>query len=227
MYPKGLQRVGNGVSLLPWRKITGTCFTPPWSPPKPMTGTPRDRSMMRGKSAGNVVPTLPLGCGSAARAALTVYRATRTALPTGIIDRIGFSLRDGFARGESCPAGPQLPSSRAIPFRTLKSRALPHRRRLPPQHHREPRGAERSAQDTNPDPPPRRIGHRPRVRAQRSPREVRDHVDGVHPAGRFRAQGEDPGLVGDLVGLGPEVEQHHGGGDAEQVTPGRGEDGEA
>src|SRR5882724_12288529 len=38
MYPNGLQLVGNGVSLLPCKKITGTCSTRPWLPPNPITG---------------------------------------------------------------------------------------------------------------------------------------------------------------------------------------------
>ena len=67
MYPNGLQLVGNGVSLLPCKKITGTCSTRPWLPPNPITGTRREASMICGKSAGKVVPTRPFGCGSAAR----------------------------------------------------------------------------------------------------------------------------------------------------------------
>src|SRR6266850_6108416 len=69
MDPNGLQAVGNGVSLFPWRKITGTRSTRASLPPKPITGTPSDASMIRGKSAGKVVPTTPLGCASAARPA--------------------------------------------------------------------------------------------------------------------------------------------------------------
>jgi hypothetical protein len=47
MLPNGLQVVGNGVSLLPWRKMTGTCereFECEWrvrGAPKPITGTPK------------------------------------------------------------------------------------------------------------------------------------------------------------------------------------------
>jgi len=38
---KVLDEVANGLSLLPWRKITGTRSTPPMSEPKPITGWPR------------------------------------------------------------------------------------------------------------------------------------------------------------------------------------------
>src|SRR5882724_2783819 len=69
MDPNGLQAVGNGVSLLPWRKITGTRSTRPSLPPKPITGFPSDASMIVGKSVGNFVPTTPLGCASAPRPA--------------------------------------------------------------------------------------------------------------------------------------------------------------
>src|ERR1700726_634867 len=54
--PKGLQAVANGVSLLPWRKITGTCSTRPLSEPKPITGLPRKKFWITRKWSGNVVP---------------------------------------------------------------------------------------------------------------------------------------------------------------------------
>ena len=50
-----LQSVGNGVSLLPCRKITGVLWTGPEAP-KPRTGVPSDVSTIVGKPAGNDVP---------------------------------------------------------------------------------------------------------------------------------------------------------------------------
>jgi hypothetical protein len=51
-----LQTVGNGVSLFPWRKITGVCWSGP-AAPKPITGVPSEPSGITGKPAGNDVPT--------------------------------------------------------------------------------------------------------------------------------------------------------------------------
>src|SRR6267142_4315684 len=97
MYPKGLQVVGNGVSLLPWRKITGTRSTRPWLRPNPITGTPSDASTMRGKSAGNVVPKRPLGCGSAARTPPAKTHRTQVAERIAeVIDRMAPPPWTGF-----------------------------------------------------------------------------------------------------------------------------------
>jgi hypothetical protein len=63
-----LQTVGNGVSLLPCRKITGVWWIGP-AAPKPMTGVPRDASVMTGKPVGNVVPTAADAAGPSVSAA--------------------------------------------------------------------------------------------------------------------------------------------------------------
>jgi hypothetical protein len=73
-----LQSVGNGVSLLPWRKITGVRRTGP-AAPKPITGVPSEASTIVGKPAGNDVPTW-----SAARAAIgatSVATSTTARIP--------------------------------------------------------------------------------------------------------------------------------------------------
>src|SRR5215467_7093660 len=72
--PNGLHAVGNGVSLLPWRKMTGVRSTGPPAP-NPMTGTSRDASRITGKSAGSEVPTAPPAPAPVARAKTTASQA--------------------------------------------------------------------------------------------------------------------------------------------------------
>src|SRR5712664_1723514 len=95
------------------------------------------------------------------------------------------------------------------------------------QYGSEPGAGDRRAHCTHSDPAPGRVGQRPSVGAQGAAGEVRHHVDGVHPAARFLAQGEDPRLVRDVVRLRSEVEQHHAHGDADQVAMSGAEHGEA
>jgi hypothetical protein len=80
--PYGLHAVGNGVSLFPWRKMTGGRRTRP-DPPKPMTGSPVEASRISGKSSGNVVPMTGAGPGGTALAVPTVaVTLTASTAPT-------------------------------------------------------------------------------------------------------------------------------------------------
>src|SRR5215470_5866837 len=62
--------------------MTGVRWTGPPAP-NPMTGTPRDASMMTGKSAGNEVPTVPPAPAPVARAKTTVSQAASVTSVTG------------------------------------------------------------------------------------------------------------------------------------------------
>src|SRR5215470_3479092 len=86
MLPKGLHAVGNGVSLLPWMKMTCVRWTGP-AAPKPMTGTPSDMSMMTGKSGGSAVPTVPPAITRDTRTRTTVSPAAIAAVVTRARDR--------------------------------------------------------------------------------------------------------------------------------------------
>jgi len=77
MWPKWLQAVGNGVSLLPWRKITGVRSTSP-AAPNPSTGVPRDASEIVGNPAGNDVPTVPEAFAPATTVSAMTSDATTT-----------------------------------------------------------------------------------------------------------------------------------------------------
>src|SRR5215813_9706702 len=62
--------------------MTGVRSTRPPAP-NPMTGTPRDASMMTGKSAGNEVPTVPPAPAPVARAKTAVSQAASVTSVTG------------------------------------------------------------------------------------------------------------------------------------------------
>src|SRR5437763_9272846 len=64
MLPYGLHAVGNGVSLLPCRRMTGVCVIGP-AAPKPITGAARDVSSITGKPDGKLLPTTPAACAPA------------------------------------------------------------------------------------------------------------------------------------------------------------------
>src|SRR6185503_20613555 len=76
MRPNGLHAVGNGVSLLPWMKITGVRCTGP-AAPKPISGLPSDASSIAGKVAGSVVPTVPAAWASVQASVAAAARAAR------------------------------------------------------------------------------------------------------------------------------------------------------
>src|SRR5512143_4709 len=64
MRPNGLHAVGNGVSLLPWMKITGVRVSGP-AAPKPISGLCNEVSSIAGKPSGSVLPTVPPAAASA------------------------------------------------------------------------------------------------------------------------------------------------------------------
>src|SRR5215472_10363513 len=115
MLPKGLHAVGNGVSLLPWRKMTGVRWTGP-AAPKPITGTPSEMSMMTGKSAGSAVPTVPPAITRDTRTRTTVSPAAIAAVVTRARDGCtACSDFDSFVMTSSSREGIDVPHLRLVP----------------------------------------------------------------------------------------------------------------
>src|SRR4029450_9736205 len=109
MLPNGLHAVGNGVSLLPWRKMIGVRWTGP-AAPKPMTGTPSETSMMTGKSGGSAVPTGPPGTRARVSPAATAAVATRARDRCTVWSDFG-----SFVIASSSREGSDVPHLRLVP----------------------------------------------------------------------------------------------------------------
>src|SRR5436309_8227796 len=115
MLPKGLHAVGNGVSLLPWRKMTGVRWTGP-AAPKPITGTPSETSMMTGKSGGSAVPTVPPAITRDTMTKTTVSPAAIAAVATRARDRCTVGSDFGsFVIASSSGEGSDVPHRRLVP----------------------------------------------------------------------------------------------------------------
>src|SRR4030095_5069392 len=127
MLPNGLHAVGNGVSLLPWRKMTGVRWTGP-AAPKPMTGTPSETSMMTGKSGGSAVPTVPPAITRDTRTRPTASPAAIAAVATRARDRCTvWSDLGSFVIASSSREGSDVPHLRLAPQKGDHNHTPPER----------------------------------------------------------------------------------------------------